>query len=434
MQILVAGVNHKTAPLGVREKLAFDTGSTVQALKLLKSRYTASEFVLLSTCNRVEIYCASEIENGPAAEDLTCFIAEFQNVKSSDFQDCLYVYHDRDAVEHLLIVASSLDSLVVGEPQIVGQVKDSYRIACEAGSTGKILNRLFHCAFGTSKKVHNATSISTGRVSVAGFAVELAKQLFEDISSARVVVIGAGQMGETLVQNLLQEGCRKVTILNRSYQRALDKAGQYGVNARRWDRLNEELLDADIVIGSASTRSHLFTKDSFHKISQRHRGSLLIIDIAVPRNFEPSINDFDNVYLYTVDDLSRIAEENRKVRENCMSEGEKIVNGKAADFMNWFKARDIGPLIGQMKQKFDRITRKELQQFFVGDREKADYKEQLEIMVNKLVNKLLHCVIENVDTVAKKQGPTEAARMVQRIVAKAEEISEESENYRKKKS
>lgn len=433
MQILVAGVNQKTAPLKIREKLAFNDASTIKALKSLKIRFPASEFVLLSTCNRIEIYCASEIENGPDSRQLTHFIAEFNNVPVSDFQKLLYAYQDRDAAEHLLIVASSLDSMVVGEPQIVGQVKDSYRLASQTGSTGKILNRLFHCAFRTSKKVHNSTSISTGRVSVPGFAVDLAKQLLENISSAKVLVIGAGRMGENLLQNLLQEGCRKITLVNRSYGKALNKAKQYGLRQAGWEQLNDELIKADIVIASAAVEKYLFTGESFKKIIQRRNSPLLVIDIAVPRNFDPAVNDIDNVYLYTIDDLAQIARQNRKARENDMTQGAKIVAGKVNDFMNWFKARDVGPLIGQMKQKFDTITQKELEQFFVGPRSQAHCREQLEIMVNRLTNKLMHCIIENIDLVAKNKGPSEAEDMLRRIVQKAEEISINTDNDAPKK-
>ena len=258
MKIIVAGLNHKSAPLDIREKLAFDATEIVTALRQLKNRFHEAEFVLLSTCNRVELYSASKRIGGIVAEDLTKFLSEFHDVALEDFEDFVYVYSDEDAVSHLLTVASSLDSMVVGEAQIIGQVKESYRLACTAKSTEKVLNRLFHCAFATSKKIHTTTSISSGRVSIAGVAVELAMQLFADISSAKVVVIGAGGMGELLVKHLLQVGCKNITIVNRSYEHGLSLAKHYAVAARRWEELEEQLTGANIVIASAATQDYLF--------------------------------------------------------------------------------------------------------------------------------------------------------------------------------
>ncbi|MHC4555786.1 MAG: glutamyl-tRNA reductase [Planctomycetota bacterium] len=423
MKILVVGLNHKSAPIDIREKLAFDAEHTLRALRELKIRFPGSEFVLLSTCNRVELYCVSKRVGGVDAEDLAKFLSEFHNVPWEEFQEFLYIYKDENSVRHLLTVASSLDSLVVGEAQIIGQVKESYRLACAARSTGKVLNRLFHSAFTTSKKVHTVTSISHGRVSVAGVAVELAMQLFVDISSAKVAVIGAGEVGELLVQHLLQIGSRDITIINRSYDRGLDVAKRYEVAARKWEELEEQLIGADIVIASAAVQDYLFVKKSFKAVMDRRRkGTLLVIDIAVPRNFEPSVNEIEQVYLYSVDDLSEVVEQNRKAREEDISRGMEIVYENVADFMSWFGARDLGPLIGQMKKQFVQISQNEMERFFVGARHEASCKEVLETMVNRIVNKLLHCVIKNVNTVAKENGTTEAAKLVDSIVKQAEEI------------
>jgi len=429
MKIVVLGLNHKTAPIEIREKLAFDTVETTRALCELKNRFRQAEFVLISTCNRVELYCADKRAGGADADDLAMFISEFHNVKPEKFTKFLYSYRDEDAVRHLLTVASSLDSMVVGEAQIIGQVKDSYKLACAAKSTGKILNHLFHCAFATSKKIYTTTSISCGRVSIAGVAVELAKQLFADISSAKVVVIGAGEMGELLVQHLLQVGCKNITIVNRSYERGQNIARRYNITARKWEEIENQLISANIAIASVTVQDYIFKKDSFKEIiNRRRRSTLLIIDIAVPRNFEPSINKMDGVYLYSVDDLSEIVEQNRKARQRDIARGMEIILENVADFMDWFSARDIGPLIGQMKEQFTRISRNELEQFFVGTRQEASCRETIEIMVNRVVNKLLYCVIKNVNTIAKENGATEAARFVDSIVRQAEKISSEPES------
>ena len=430
MQIVVVGLNHKTAPVDIREKLAFDTTETTAALEQLKSRFHEAEFVLLSTCNRVELYCASSplSDTGVVDSDkVAAFFSEFHNVPLQDFQDFLYVRTDGDAVRHLLTVASSLDSMVVGEDQIIGQVKESYRLACSARSTGKVLNRLFHCAFATSKKIHTHTSISTGRVSIAGIAVELALQLFADIKTAKVVVIGAGEMGELLVQHLLHAMCKSITVVNRSHERGLSVAKRHGIIARPWNELDELLRDANIVIASAAAQDYLFKKDSFTKImDQRREQTLLIIDIAVPRNFEPSVNEIDNVYLYSVDELSEVAEQNREARKADIAKGTHIVGESVAEFMDWFRARDIGPLLGQMKERFAQISQNELERFFVGSRQDASCRDVMESTVRRIVNRLLHCVIKNVDVVAKEHGPDEAAKLVDRIVRRAEEISSET--------
>ena len=423
MKIVVLGLNHKTAPVEIREKLAFNTAETSRALCELKKRFGQAEFILLSTCNRVELYCAGKQCQGANTAKLAEFLSEFHNIELDKFRQFLYAYEDEDAVRHLLTVASSLDSLVVGEAQIIGQVKDSYKLACAAKTTGKTLNRLFHSAFATSKKVYTSTSISNGRVSVAGVAVELAKQLFADISSAKVVVIGAGDMGQLIVQHLLQVGARNITVVNRSYDRGLKVADQYGIAARKWEQLDEQLIGANIAIASASVQDYLFRKDSFRQImARRKEGSLLIVDIAVPRNFEPAVNELDGLYLYSVDDLSAVVEQNRKARERDMTRGMEIVLENVTEFMEWFEAKDIGPLIGRMKEQFAQIGRNETERFFVGVREEASCKEVMEEMVNRVVNKLLHCVIKNVNVVAKENGATEAAKLVDTIVRQAEEI------------
>jgi glutamyl-tRNA reductase len=426
MKIVVLGLNHKTAPVEIREKLAFSAAETNEALSALKKLFPKAEYVLLSTCNRVELYCAGLHCQGSNPDRLAEFISEFHHIELDQFRPFLYVYENEDTVRHLLTVASSLDSLVVGEAEIIGQVKESYRLACAAKTTGKILNRLFHCAFATSKKVYTTTSVSSGRVSVAGVAVELAKQLFDDISSAKVVVIGAGETGQLIIQHLLSVGARDIVVVNRSYDRGVQVAEQYGVTSQKWEQLEGELTGAHIAIAAASVQDYLFTRDRFKEIVALRDGrTLLIVDIAVPRNFEPSINEMEGTYLYSIDDLTAVVEQNRKVRERDIARGMEIVLDSVAEFVEWFGARDLGPLIGRMKEQFVQISRNEMDRFFVGVREQANCKEVLEAMVNRVVNKLLHCVIKNVDEVARENGADEAAKLVDTIVRQAEAISAE---------
>ena len=430
MKIFVLGLNHKSAPLFIREKMVFDSKQVSDALKQLKIRFKESESVLLSTCNRVELYCTSDFDNPVTEDDLIKFLSEFHNIPLGEFQEYLYCYIDENAVRHLFTVASSFDSLVVGEGQIMGQVKESYKLACASGSTGKVLNKLFHYAFSTGKKVYTITSISQGRVSVAGVAVELAKQLFADIKSAKVVVIGAGEMGELLVQHLLKIGCSNINIINRSFDHGLNVAQRYSINIKKWEDISEQIQNADIVIFSASVRDYLYTKESLKAIlNERTKSSLLLIDLAVPRNIEPSVNEIEDIYLYSMDDLDEVVRQNLKVREKDITKGMNIIHKDVDTFMEWLHAREIGPLIGQLEEKFVQISQNEMERFFVGVRQDASCRDFLEIMVNRIVNKLLHCVIKNVNNVAKEIDPTEATKLVNNFVRHAESIV--SENSKK---
>jgi glutamyl-tRNA reductase len=424
MGLIVVGINHKSAPLGIREQLAFDASEIPVALRRLREVRPKAEFVVLSTCNRVEVYCASEEALGPTGDWLVDFLSDFHGVESGQLKPFAYCHENEDAVRHLLLVSAGMDSLVVGEAQILGQVKESYRVACAAKGTGKILNRLFHCAFSTAKSVHTTTSISSGRVSVAGVAVQLATQLFADIARARVLVIGAGETGTLVVQHLQKMGCADITVVNRSHERGVALARRRQIHAGRWEELSERLGRADIVISSVATQEYLYSKMSFEgAVARRRRGSLLIIDFGVPRNFEPAVDEIDGVYLYSVDELKDVAEENLKTREADLASGIEIVYDNAADFMAWYHAKDIGPLIGRMKAEFGRVGRRELDRFFVGPRHEASCRAVMEEMVDRVVNKLLHCVIQNVNVVANETGPTEAAKLVDTILREARELA-----------
>jgi glutamyl-tRNA reductase len=424
MSIVLLGLNHKSAPVEVRERLAFNASQATAALRQLKEMDHEGEFVLLSTCNRVELYYAGVQTSEQAGARLVAFLSGFHGMEPEQFKPYLYFHENEETVRHLLQVSAGLDSMVVGEAQILGQVKESYKLACAARSTGKILNRLFHCAFFTAKSVHTGTAISTGRVSVAGVAVELALQLFADIARAKVVVIGAGETGELVVQHLLKAGCTGVTVVNRSYDRGAELAQRFRITVGRWEELSERVGQANIVISSVAVQDYLFTRESFEPIAKRRKaGSLLIIDVGVPRNFDPAINKIGDVYLYGMDELKEVAEKNLRAREEDVTSGLEIVYAGAAEFMDWFRAKDIGPLIGRMKEEFRLISRKELERFLVGPRQHAACRIPLEEMVDRVVNKLLHCVIKNVDAVTKEAGPAEAAKLVDTILRQAHEIS-----------
>lgn len=428
MQIMLVGISYKTSPVCIRERLAFNPDETAAVIKSLKSRFGGAEFVLLSTCNRTELYCVAESPNGPAVDDIIKSLADVRNVAAQDFQRCVYVRFDAEAVNHLLTVSSSLDSMVVGEPQIIGQVKDSYGLACNAKSTGKILNKLFHFAFATAKMIYSDTSIASRRVSVAGVAVELAKQLFADIATAKILVIGAGDMGQILIERLVDLGCRRVTLINRTHSHCFDLAAKCNVAIVEWEQMERQLMDAHIVVASVAAQEYLFSKSEFNTLLQK-RGArpLLMIDIAVPRCFDPAINELDNVHLYNIDDLAQVVERNFKLREGEIDQAVEIISRKQSEFMEWFNCRELGPLIGQMKKQFDRIIKKELDDFFAGAGQDTHNKEEIHAIFVRIVNRFMHCIISNVKATAKERGAQEAINLANYMIRQTGQAADNEE-------
>jgi len=414
VKIRVIGLNHKTAPISVREKLTFSGAQVSETLIQLKDKFPEAEFALLSTCNRTEIYLAARRDTIPDTGKLIRFISDIRKVETGTFKSFLYVHDNEEAVRHLLTVATSLDSLVVGESQIVAQVKESYRLAVKAKCTGKVLNRLFHCAFATSKEVYTLTSIAQRRVSVAGVAIGLAKQLFENIAAARVAVIGAGEMGELLVRHLLEAGCKNITVFNRTFRRAGAMAEKYNIAAGEWEQLRDSLLQVDIVVAAVQTKEYLFEQSCF---TGRREGTLLIIDIAVPRNFDPAVNELEGVHLYSVDNLADVIQENIEARQEDVGQAKEIIADNVVGFMDWFGVMDIGPLIGKLRKRFHQLSKAELESFLTGESDITTMqKQKMEAAVNRIVDKLLHRLINNVYTVAREYGPNEAGHLIKSII------------------
>ena len=427
MKIVLLGLNHKTAPIDIRERLAFNAEDVKGSLADFKAKLPDVEFALLSTCNRVELYCGCEKDDALEIDSFIQLLSDSRKIPSDDFREYLYIKSDADAVNHLLTVGSSLDSMVVGEPQIISQVKDCFSIAREANSVGKILSKLFHAAFRTSKDIYSSTTITNRRISVAGVAIELARQLFIDMKTAKVLVIGAGEMGQLLVEHLTHIECSDITVINRTYKRAVAIAEKSNITPAKWEQIDELLLTADIVVASAGVQGYLFEKDNFRDIvRQRDKDTLLIIDIAVPRNFEPAINDIDGVYLYSVDDLAEVVKQNVKLREGEIDQAVEIICENSNEFMEWLNSMEIGPLVGKMKEGFEQIRQNEMAGFFTGEREHAACRETLENVVSRVVNKLLHCVIKNLNAEAKEHGTEHAVRMADHIISQTRQVTENS--------
>jgi len=427
MQIILIGINHKTAPVDVRQRLACDTELVCEALTRLRDAYPESEFSLLSTCNRVECYAVVAAGASPRPVELAKWLADFRAVEFAQIEPYLYIKTNEDAVTHLFTVASSLDSMVIGESQITAQVKDSYKTACQCKTTGKVLNRLFHDAFRTTKEIVTRTSIANRRVSVAGVAVGLARQLFSDFQSAKVVIAGAGQMGELLVEHFQHEKCRDITVVNRSSQRGCQVAQMHNVSYQPWERLDQQIAEANIVVSAVGApQGYLFGKDRVKSLMSRRRNPLLlIIDITVPRSFDPAVGKIENVYLYSIDDLAQVAQDNVKLREGDLEQAIEIICESVSAFMDWFLTRDVGPVIGQIRDAFEQIGEIEMEKFFVGPRQEAGCKELMDAAMGRVVNKLCHCMIKNIGILSKSHGAREAEQFAQSILENARHIISE---------
>jgi len=391
MELIVLGLNHKTAPIEIRERLAFPEDRIETALHQVKSLTSLKENMILSTCNRVEIYAASrEIEN--AILDLKHFLSRYHALSLKEFEKNLYSFVGEEAVKHIFRVASSLDSMVVGEPQILGQIKSAYNIAVESKTSGLILHRLLHRAFHVAKRVRTETKIGDRAVSVSFVAVELAKKIFETLEKKTVLLIGAGEMCELAARHLVSEGVEKVLVTNRTYERAVALAQEFKGEAIPFDEIGQGLKKADIVISATDSPQYLIHHDQVTKvIKDRKNRPIFFIDIADPRNIEPSVGDIENVYLYNIDDLKKVADENIKDRGKEAQKAEAIVQEEVIKFVNWYHSLEVTPTIVALRKKFEEIGKKELEKTLslhpnLSDKEK----KSLEALTSAIINKILH--------------------------------------------
>jgi len=391
MEILVIGLNHKTATVEIREKVAFDGQKLGQAIQEIKKLDGVRESIILSTCNRVEIYSAvPEIESG--IEQIKEFIAKFHGVNRGELEKSLYIHRGDDAVRHVFRVASSLDSMVVGEPQILGQVKDAFEFALKNKSTGVYLNRLMKKAFSVAKRIRTETKIAENAVSISFAAVELAKKIFEDLTTKSFMLIGAGEMAELAARHLINNGVREVLVANRTYERALELAGEFGGRAVPFEQFIEELLHIDIVICSTGAPDYILWKEQMHSImKKRKQRPVFIIDISVPRNIDPAINELDNVYLYDVDDLQDVVDMNIRGRAREAEKAEEIVVSETGAFRRWQESLIAVPTIVALRQKAEEIRRQEFERAMkkIGPIEEEKAKA-IEYMGTAIINKLIH--------------------------------------------
>jgi len=385
---VVVGLSHRTAPVEVREHLAVAPDRLEQELRDIATSGRFDEALLISTCNRVELYATSANPIDAAQRAKEALAGRLPDTAPDGA-----LYHERgiDVVRHVFRVASSLDSLVVGEPQILGQVKEAFDAAKGAGMVGTLLGRCFTQAFATAKRVRSETGIAEGTVSVSSIACELAKKIFGNLEGRRTLLLGAGEMGESAARSLRQTGTQ-LHVVNRSDERALALAESCGGRAVSYERLTMELADADVVIASTSSPKFILTPELMKGVARtrRHR-PLFIIDIAVPRDVDPRVGNMDNVFVYDVDDLQQVAEENLSVRAREAALAEHIVEEEVESFLSWRRSLELAPTIVALRKRFGQIAEEELQRALprLEGASQSD-RDVLEAMGRTLVNKLLH--------------------------------------------
>jgi len=391
MEIIVIGLNHKTATIEIREKVAFDGPKLGQAIEGIKKLDRVKESIILSTCNRVEIYAAVS-DKKMGSEQIKEFISRFHNVNRDELDRALYVHEGVNAIRHVFRVASSLDSMVVGEPQILGQVKDAFEFALKSKSTGVYLNRLMKKAFSVAKKVRTETRIAENAVSISFAAVELAKKIFEDLSTKSFMLIGAGEMAELAARHLISNGVIDVYVTNRTYERAKELAEEFDGKVVPFDDFLEELVHIDIVICSTGAPDYILLKDQMQSImKERKQRPVFIIDISVPRNIDPAINDLDNVYLYDVDDLQDVVDMNIKGRAKEAEKAERIILSEVESFKRWQDSLVAVPTIIALRQKAEEIRKQEFEKAMkkIGHLDEEKIKS-IEYLTTAIVNKLIH--------------------------------------------
>ena len=384
MKLLVTGVNHKTAPVEVRERLALPENSIPGALDRLRSGKGVSEVLILSTCNRVEITVATEDDADPQAA-IDSFMVEARGAQ-------VYRHEGRDAIHHLFRVAASLESMVVGEPQILGQMKAAYAISKSNGAMNGILESVMSRAFSVAKRVRSETGIGQMAVSVSYAAVELARKIFGSLSGKTVMLVGGGKMSELAARHLRRSGCSHIFVTNRTQARAIEMAKVFDGTAVEYGRFQSMLPEADIVITSSAAPHYVLLKDDMHRvISARKNKPIFVIDIGVPRNVEPAVNSVDNVFLYDIDDLQGVVNNNLEGRKKEAERAERIVAEEVDRMLSRLKVQELAPTIVGLQEQFEEIRAAEVEKL----RRKpgtmtTEQMDQVEALTRAIVNKIAH--------------------------------------------
>jgi len=416
MGIIVIGMNHKTAPVHIRERLSLSCDDNSRMLDEIKEFSQVHEVMYLATCNRVEVVANIE-DNVSGVEQLKSFIFSHGNLPHDEMKECLYIYRDHEAIRHLFRVASSLDSMVMGEPQILGQVKDAYRYCVEHKTSGIILNKLLHHAFRVAKRVRTETGIANNAVSVSFAAVELAKKIFGYLNGKTVLLIGAGEMSELAAKHLINNGVSKIIFANRTYENAVRLANDFHGMPVSFDFLEEKLKDADIVISSTGAPGYIITERIIVDALRRRKNRLIfLIDIAVPRDVDPAVEEIDNVFLYNIDNLQEIVDENVKNRMREADRAEAIITDEVINFSNWLNTLEVVPAIVSLRNKADGIINNELERSLSWMKDmNEEEKEKIRILASSIVNKMLHDPITQLKEESQNGGADPYVAAIKRL-------------------
>lgn len=432
--LCIVGVNHRTAPVGLRERLAFSADALPTALAELKTLPGVEEAAIVSTCNRVEVVTRASVPAPMVAAGVETFLARVREVERASFAPHLYVHHGREAIRHLFRVAASLDSMVVGEPQILGQMKEQYVAAATAGTSGPVLHKAFHRAFTVAKRVRTETGIASKSVSVASVAADLTRTIFETLEDKTVMLIGAGKMSQLVARHLQARGSGDIMVTTRTFDHAVALAREFGGLPIPFERLAEYLKHADIVIGSAGAADHLVGPPLVQEVLRaRKQRPMFFVDLAVPRNFDPAINDLDNVYVYDMDDLARTSADNTGERAREARRAEAIVEDEVERFARWLAGLDVVPTIVALREKIETIRKAELEKALASLQDAAPrHRALLDALTSSIVNKILHTPLASLKREGAPDDPDLAASIrrlfdLQIEEARAGDDSEEQE-------
>jgi glutamyl-tRNA reductase len=391
MEIVLIGLNHRTATVELRERVAFSVEQACEAADQLRSRGILDETLVLSTCNRSELYGVPRELATDSTGAVELFLASFHQLQPAELNDSLYRHRDRNAVDHLFRVAAGLDSMLLGEAEILGQVREAYRIALDHGATGPVLNRMFQGALEVGKRVRNETEIGTRPVSVAFAGVKLAEQIFGRMNSHRALIVGAGATSEQVVRHLCDRGIKQLRVLNRTPEHAVDLAARFGGEVIPWENLTAALEWPDLIVTSVSSAEPILTHAAIERaMSRRGNRALLMIDLGVPRNVAASVADLYNTYLYNIDDLTEIVEQNKKAREAEIPRAEAIIEEQIEKFMHWQAGVEAGAVLGALRTKLTAEREGFLREHHssisnLSERDRAQVATLLEEFINHVV-------------------------------------------------
>jgi len=388
MTLLALGINYTTAPVSIRERLAFPTEVLGDAVKELWQQQYISEAAILSTCNRTEIYCTTQ---GNDIAPLVNWIAHNRRLKQAEFQPHLYAHTDNAFIRHMFRVASGLESMILGEPQILGQMKTAYQTASQAGTLGKDLDKLFQHTFSTAKKVRTDTAIGSSSVSVAFAAVQLSKQIFDNLSEQTAILIGAGETIELTARHLHQNGIGRIIIANRTYDKAHALATQFDGYAIALSELPLHIAEADIIVSSTASQLPILGKGLVESaIKKRKHKPIFMVDLAVPRDIEPEVKNLNDVYLYTVDDLQNIISDNLNSRREAAEQAEEIIDTNVEHFLSWMKVQTVQSTIVDYREQAGKLQQESLTKALAALQRGGNPEQIMQQLAHTLTNKLTH--------------------------------------------